>query len=93
LVAAWAQFTGAAQDTERALAGHQQAQAMSAGALPAPTNNAGNDIAVMKAEARMMRNPLDFHHRKQRLAQTVAQNGIELNPNNWVAPGQLVQPR
>ena len=80
-------------DTQRALSGHQQAQAMASGAPPASTSNVGNDIAVMKAEARMVRNPMDFHHRRQRLAQTAEQHGIEPNPQDWKLPGQLQQIR
>ena len=89
---AW-QSIGQATDTQRALSGHQQAQAMASGAPPASTTNAGNDLAVLKAEARMVRNPMDFHHRRQRLAATAEQHGIEPNPQGWKLPGQLQQIR
>lgn len=87
---AWSAL-GQANETQRALSGHQQAQAMASGAPPASTSNLGNDLAVQKAEARMVRNPMDFYHRRQKLAHTAEQHGIEPNPQGWKLPGQLQQ--
>jgi hypothetical protein len=90
--AGWAAL-GQPSDTQRALSGHQQAQAMASGAPPASTSNFGNDLAVEKQQARMTRNPMDFHHRRQRVIQNADQQGIEPNPLGWKLPGQLQQVR
>jgi hypothetical protein len=79
------------QEIQQSLAGHQQAQAMAAGAPPAGTTSTGSDIATLRAEARRKRNAGDFHTQRSKLGEVTNRDAVEPKPSGWILPKQLQQ--